>query len=53
MIANGSAYLICKGYGLGIYKDVALDKFSEDSDVINRLTDTIQSVAKHILNGME
>jgi hypothetical protein len=52
IIANGSASLICREYGLSIYKDVDLTKFSADPETVNRLTTTIQAVAAHILSGM-
>ena len=52
IIANGSASFICREYGLSIYKDVDLAKFSEDSDVVTRLANTIQTVAEHTLKRL-
>jgi len=51
-IANGAAFLICKKYGLKIYKAMDLNKFTDDVDAITRLTSTIQGVSKHITNGI-
>lgn len=53
MIANGSAYFICTKHGLNIYKALDLERFSDDVDVVTRLTTTIQAVAEHILNNMD
>ena len=52
MIANGSAFSVCKESGLKVCKEVDLSKFTEDAVVVNRLESTIQSVAGHILNGL-
>ena len=49
IIANGSASLICKEYGLNICKDVDLVKFSDDSKIADRLSATIRAVAEHTL----
>jgi hypothetical protein len=41
-------FLICRVYGLSIYKDVDLAKLSND-----KLSATIQAVAGHILDSLE
>jgi len=48
-IANGAAFFICNEYGLSIYKSIDLNKFTDDTAVITRLTETIRTVAEHIL----
>ena len=52
IIANGSAFFICGEYGLKIYKEINLSKFSDDADRIERVRVTIQTVADHILNAL-
>jgi Zn-dependent peptidase ImmA (M78 family) len=52
IIANGSAFLICGEFGLKLFKEVELSKFSNDADVVARIGATIQTVAGHILNGL-
>lgn len=52
IIANGSAYLICQEFKLNIAKEVDLAKFSDDTDIVNRLSATIQSVANHIIRQL-
>lgn len=52
IIANGSAFFICGEYGLKLCKEVDLSKFSDDADVVRRVGTTIQTVASHILNGL-
>lgn len=49
LIANGSASFICREYGLSITKDVDLSRFSDDADVVTRMTAVIHTVANHIL----
>lgn len=49
IIANSSALSISRGLGLKTYKEVDLSKFLADADNIKQITDTIQSVAGHIL----
>ena len=48
IIASGSAFFICRVYGLSIYKDIDLAKLSND-----KLSATIQVVAEHILASLE
>ena len=52
IIANGAAFFICEKFGLKIYKAVDLNKFSDNTDVVVRLTTTIQAVAEHIISGI-
>jgi len=52
VIANGSAFFICREFGLKLYKEVDLSKFSDDADVVQRVGATIETVAKHIINGV-
>jgi Zn-dependent peptidase ImmA (M78 family) len=52
-IANGTAFFICEKYGLNIYKTFDLYKFSDDVDVVARLTAIIQTVAEHITKRMD
>jgi len=52
IIANGAAFFICDKFGLKIYKAVDLNKFSNDADVVARLTVTIQTVGEHIISGI-
>ena len=51
LIANGAAFVVCKEHELNA-KEVDLTKFTDDADTVTRLTDTIQSVAGHILVGL-
>ena len=54
IIANGSGLFICREFGLKIYKEMDLSKFSKDADVVERIKNTIQIVSGHIiLNGIE
>ena len=52
IIANGSAFFICKEFELKLYKEVDLTKFSKDTDTVERVKASIQSVAGHILEGL-
>ena len=52
IIANGSGLFICREFGLKIYKEMDLSKFSKDTDVVERVSASIQCVARHILNGI-
>ena len=52
LIANGAAFVVSREYGVNISKDVDLAKFTDDAGVINRLTVIIQTVAGHILVGL-
>ena len=52
IIANGSGLFICREFGLKIYKEIDLSKFSKDADVVERVSASIQCVARHILNGI-
>lgn len=52
IIANGSAFFICREFGLKVCKEVALSKFSTDAATVERVGATIQSVATHILNTL-
>jgi Zn-dependent peptidase ImmA (M78 family) len=52
IIANGAASFICREYGLNIYKDFDAEDFSDDPNVVARLTSTIETVAGHILQGV-
>ena len=52
IIANGAALFICREFGLKIYKEIDLSKFSHDADVVQRVGATIETVAKHILSGL-
>ena len=50
LIADGAA----SEYDLmGLTRDVDLAKFTNDADVVNRLTGIIQSVASHIIAGLD
>jgi len=53
IIANGAASYICMKNGLSIYKTFDLSKFSDDIEVVTQLDATIQSVAEHILKGVD
>lgn len=52
IIANGSAFFVCREFGLKVCKEVDLSKFSEDAAAVDRIGTAIQSVACHILNGL-
>ena len=52
VIANGSAFFICGEFGLKLCKEVDLSKFSDDADVVKRVTVAIQTVAGHIIEGL-
>ena len=52
LIANGAAFVVSRRYGLSISKGVNLAKFTDDAGVIERLTAIIQTVAGHILAGL-
>ena len=52
IIANGSAFLVCREFELKLYKEVDLSKFSKDTDIVERVKASIQSVAGHILEGL-
>lgn len=49
IIANGSAFFICREFGLKVCKEVDLSQFSADAESAQRINTTIQSVAAHIL----
>ena len=51
IIANGAAFVVCGEYEVNA-KAVDLSKFSHDPAVVDRLSNTIQSVATHILHGV-
>jgi len=53
IIANGSAFFICREFGLKIYKEIDLSKFSKDADTVERVKSAIQTVSGHILNRLE
>ena len=53
IIANGSAFFVCGKFGLKLFKEVDLSKFSEDADTVARVGAIIQTVAAHILNGLK
>ena len=53
IIANGSAFFVCGEFGLKLFKEVDLSKFSEDADTVARIGAIIQTVAAHILNGLK
>lgn len=53
IIANAAAFFVCSEYGLNIYKAFDLSKFSNDTDVVARLTATVQTVTGHIIRGIE
>jgi Zn-dependent peptidase ImmA (M78 family) len=53
VIANGSAYFICREYGLKLFKEIDLSKFSDDEAVVARVGTMIQVVSGHILNGLK
>lgn len=50
IIANGSAFFICREFGLKVCKEIDLFKFSTDTDTVERVSMIIQFVANHILN---
>ena len=52
IIANGSGSFICGEFGLKLFKEVDLSKFSDDADVVERVEAIIKVVANHILNGL-
>lgn len=52
MIANGSAFFICREFELKVCKGVELSKFSTDTETVKRLRATMQSVAAHILKEL-
>lgn len=52
IIANGSAFFICREFGLKVCKEVDLTKCSNDAATVERVGAAIQSVATHILNGL-
>ena len=53
IIAHGAAFAVCREHGLSINKAVDLAKFTDDADAIVRLTATIQTASKHILDGLK
>ena len=53
IIANGSAFFVCGEFGLKLFKEVDLSKFSDDADVVRRVGTAIETVANHILNGLK
>ena len=53
MIANSSAFIICKNQGLNIYKEPDLSKFSDNKETIKQLKSTIQAVSEHIHKKLE
>ena len=53
IIANGSAFFVCGEFGLKLFKEIDLSKFSENANVVARVGATIQTVAAHILNGLK
>ena len=50
IIANGSAFFVCREHGLKVCKEVDVSKFSKDADTVERVGTTIQTVAGYILN---
>ena len=52
VIANGSAFFICREFGLKLYKEIDLTKFSDDADTVQRVEAAIQTVAGHIVDGL-
>ena len=52
IIANGSAFSICQEFGLKVYKEIDLSKFSDEAAIVERVRTAIQTVANHILNGL-
>lgn len=52
IIANGSAFFICREFGLKVCKEVDLSQFSADEKSAQRISATIHSVATHILNKL-
>ena len=52
-IASGSGFLISAKYELKLYGNAASSKLSDDTDTAGQLSAVIQSVAKHILAGLQ
>lgn len=52
IIANGSAFFICREFGLKVCKEVDLSQFSANAESAQRINATIQSVATHILKEL-
>ena len=53
IIANGSAFAVAQDFELNINKPVDLGKFTDNADVIDRLSTQIQTVSGHILSGLK
>jgi Zn-dependent peptidase ImmA (M78 family) len=53
IIANGSAFFVCAEFGLKLFKEIDLSRFSDDADTVARVAAVIQTVADHILNGLK
>jgi hypothetical protein len=53
IIANGAAFFVCKEFGLKLFKEVDLFKFSVDAETVKRIGTTSQSVGRHILDGLQ
>jgi hypothetical protein len=53
IIANGSAFFVCEEFGLKLFKEVDLSKFSNDAATVERVGIAIRTVAGHILNGLK
>lgn len=52
MIVNGSAFFICREFGLKLCKEVELSQFSADVATVERVGTIIKPVATHILNTL-
>ena len=52
IIANGSAFFVCREFGLELFKEINLSKFSDDTDTVKRVKNAIQAVSYHILSGL-
>lgn len=52
IIANGSAFFICRKFGLKVCTELDLSQFSADEKNVQRIRATIQSVAAHILKEL-
>jgi hypothetical protein len=53
IIANGSALFVCAEFGLKLFKEIDLSKFSDDAGIVKRIRAAIQAVAGHILDGLK
>lgn len=52
IIANGSAFFICREFGLKVCKEVELSELTTDAATVEQVGAAIQSVATHILNTL-